>query len=188
MWLHKDQIIEKLYQGKIILKKGSDYPEGFILKSGKQSDIYINLRDLIKTPTIFNLTMFWLHNLVANKYSKANSCVMGVPTMGAVMAPIIAYKLGMPQAVIRQKNKDHGVGSAIEGRMLSRIALIDDVITSGSSVTEIIQNYIEPVYGADYELDVFVIVDREQHSMQNVHSLVKLSDIEQWKPSRTKKG
>ena len=187
--LHKDQIIDQLYQSGIVLRKGPDYPDGFILKSGKKSDIYINLRDLIKTPTSFNIIMYTFFDMMSD-YDKTDACILGVPTMGAVISPVMAYKLGLPQAVVRMHKKLHGVGNEIEGKLTNRIAMIDDVITTGSSIKEIIQDYIEPEFDQDYQLDIFVVVDREQHDLENVHSLAKLSEIKKWKPSgeNTKSG
>jgi orotate phosphoribosyltransferase len=54
--------------------------------------------------------------------------------------------------------------------------MVDDVMTSGSSVREIEEKYIKPRFD-DYNLSIFVIVDRQQHSMENVHGLITLQDI-----------
>jgi orotate phosphoribosyltransferase len=171
------QVIEKLHENKVILRKGPEYPDGFTLKSGKKSDIYINIRDLIKKPSLFGYVMHQMFQLLANKVKKSGACIMGIPTMGAVISPIMAYKLSVPLAVIRQHKKDHGVGHEIEGILTNKIIVIDDVITSGSSIKEAVQKYIEPIFGQDYELDVYVIIDREQHSMSSVHSLATLTEI-----------
>ena len=181
--LHTDQMIEQLQDAGIVLRKGPDYPEGFVLKSGKRSDIYVNLRDLIKKPTAFNLIMYCFFDMMSD-YDKQGACILGVPTMGAVISPIMAYKLGLPQAVIRLHKKKHGVGNEIEGQLTNRIAIIDDVITSGSSIKEVILDYIEPEFDQDYELDIFVVVDREEHDFPNVHNLAKLSEIKRWKPKK----
>jgi orotate phosphoribosyltransferase len=179
-------VIEKLYKSKIILKKGPDYPDGFLLKSGKRSDIYINIRDLIKNPSLFNFIMFNFFDLLGNEAKKAGSCILGVPTMGAVIAPIMAYKMCAPLVVIRQHKKAHGVGNNIEGTLTNKIIVVDDVITTGSSIQELAQEYIEPIFNKDYELDIFVIIDREQHGFKNVHSLATLSDIKKYRKGKEK--
>ena len=117
-------------------------------------------------------------------YNKDGACVLGIPTMGSVIAPVMAYRLCLPQAVIRLHKKLHGVGNEIEGQLSNRIAIIDDVITTGSSIKEAIQDYIEPEFDQDYELDIFVVVDREDHDLPNVHSLATLSEIKKWKPKK----
>ena len=86
------------------------------------------------------------------------------------------------RAVIRHQKKDHGVGKEIEGTLTNRIIIIDDVITSGTSIIEVVRKYIIPRFGDNFVLDIFVLVDREQHSMKNVHSLATLSEIKKWKP------
>jgi orotate phosphoribosyltransferase len=177
----KNQIIGKLYEHKIILRKGPEYPDGFLLKSGKRSDIYINIRDLIKIPTLFNYIVHCLFELVIDNSDKPGSCIMGIPTMGAVIAPIIAYKAATPLAVIRQHKKSHGVGHSIEGSLTNKIIMIDDVITSGSSIKETLLDYVEPEFDQDYKLSIFVIIDREQHGLDNVHSLATLSEIRKFR-------
>lgn len=180
----KEQLVQKLYEAGIILQQGDQWPNGFLLKSGKWSDIYINLRDLIRTPTTFNIVMYSLFQLIFDTYNKTGACVLGIPTMGAVIAPIMAYKLSLPQAVRRQRSKLHGVGNEIEGELSKKVLLIDDVITSGKSIREVSQDVIEPVYDQDYQLDTYVIVDREQHDVKNVKSLLTLSEIRKWKPKQ----
>lgn len=178
MKLYKqEQVAEQLEKYKIILKKGPNYPDGFRLKSGKISDIYINLRDLPKNPAAFNYIIYCLRKLMNNTYDKRNACMLGVPTMGAVISPVVAYHLSMPQAIIRQRKKDHGVGHNIEGYLTNKIAIVDDVITTGSSIKEVIESFIKPKFGNDYEIDVFVVVDRQEHNMSNVHSVITLDQI-----------
>lgn len=175
------QVIEKLYENKIILRKGPDYPDGFTLKSGVKSDIYINIRDLLKKPALFGFVIHKMFELLASKVKKAGASIIGIPTMGAVIAPILAYKMSVPLAVIRQHKKDHGVGHDIEGILTNRVIVIDDVITSGSSIKEMASSYLEPRFGGNYEMDTYVIIDREAHDLSSVHSLATLSDIKRMK-------
>lgn len=179
----KYQNIKLLQDAGIILRKGPNYPDGFKLKSGKISDVYINMRDLIKSPTTLNFMMHDLYLLnYDSNYHKPGACVLGIPTMGAVFAPIFAYKTGIPLAVIRQNKKDHGVGNTIEGTLTNRIIIIDDVITTGLSINEALDQFVKPKFGSDYTLDVYVLVDRQEHQLENVHSILTLSEIEEWKP------
>jgi orotate phosphoribosyltransferase len=180
------QLIEKYHKFGIIKRKGPDYPDGFKLKSGKISDIYINIRDLIRIPSLFNFTMHAMHQLITDKYNNTiqNPCMIGIPTMGAVIAPIMAYKKGCRLVVIRQNKRDHGIGKELEGDLTPHIIIIDDVITSGSSRDETIERYIKPVFGKDYQLDTFVIVDRrEGKKAGTVHSLATLGEIRKFDPN-----
>ena len=103
--------------------------------------------------------------------------------MGAVIAPIMAYKKSFRLVVIRQSKKDHGIGRNIEGDFTRNIIMVDDVVTSGSSIKETTENYIAPAFGKDYNLGLFVIVDRQEGSdKMSVQSLATLEEIKQFEP------
>jgi orotate phosphoribosyltransferase len=182
----RKQLIARFHECGIIKRQGPDYPEGFTLKSGLKSDIYINIRDLIKYPPVFNFTMHIFWQFINSRYNNQlkDPCIIGIPTMGAAIAPIVAYKRLNKLVVIRQSKKDHGIGKALEGDLTHNIILIDDVITSGSSIKETISNHIVPVFGDNYNLDVFVIVDRRenQESDFKLHSLATLDEIKKFDP------
>jgi orotate phosphoribosyltransferase len=186
MW-DKKELIRRFYENNIILQKGPNYPEGFLLKSGKQTDIYINLRDLLKNPALFGYAMYAFTELI-NKSFKTSyyATILGIPTMGAVMAPIVAYKKCWPLAVIRTRQKDHGVGKSIEGELREHLIIIDDVITTGLSIRENLEKHILPVYKLKFgdksepKIRVFVLIDREEHDFDNVQSLATLSEIKEF--------
>ena len=183
---NKNQLLKMYHELGIILRKGPEHPKGFLLKSGKKSDIYINIRDLIKYQAAWSYTIFCLSKLVGDaNLKKKNSCILGVPTMGAVLAPIIAYQNQFPLAIIRQHKKDHGVGSEVEGTLNRNIVVIDDVITTGSSILEIENQYFPNNYDS---LNIFVIVDREQHPFKKVYSLMTLEDIKKYRPKKGRKN
>jgi orotate phosphoribosyltransferase len=176
-----DQLIQKFHDFKIIKRKGPEYPKGFTLKSGAKSDIYIDIRDLIKHPSLFNFTMFSMHQMLCTEYDGPDPTIIGIPTMGAVIAPIMAYKRGWHLAVIRQHKKTHGIGHDIEGVMNNQLVVVDDVITSGTSLREMCDTHFVSRWGNDYQVEMFVIVDRQNHSIPNVHSLMTLEEIKKWK-------
>jgi uridine monophosphate synthetase len=174
----KERLLELFCANDIILTKGKQHPKGFKLKSGKYSDIYINLRSIIKYPHVFNFTSLCLRNMV-NDVTEFTS-IIGIPTMGAVLAPLVSSHKCIPMAVIRQHKKDHGVGNKIEGVLSDHIVLVDDVITSGKSITEVETEHIVPTIGTDYKMDIYVVVDRQEHK-RNVNSLITLQDIKDFK-------
>jgi len=178
--MEKDILIQALYDYNIVLNK----PEGIVLKSGKSSDVYINLRGIGHCMGLFSMVIAGLSNIVVNLargYDISNyknlPTIIGIPTMGVSLAAVVAYNSVLPFSVIRQKEKTHGISNKIEGDLTGHIILIDDVITSGTSVNETI-DLIQPVYESKpYRFDVVTIVDRQDHSLENVHSLVTLDEI-----------
>jgi orotate phosphoribosyltransferase len=169
-------LYQQLLRHNLILKKGPEYPDGFKLKSGKASDVYINLRGIIEYPYLIQLIINDMFNF---KPFEENYTVLGIPTMGAVLAPILAFEVHEPMAVIRLNKKSHGVGAgALEGKLTEKILLIDDVITSGTSIKEVEETYIKPYFGTSkYDLRILTVIDRQDHNLKNVTSLLTLKDI-----------
>ena len=82
---------------------------------------------------------------------------------------VISYQKGKPikSFIVRKDIKDHGTKSAIEGNLLpgEKIAIIDDVITTGgSTITAIEQARKE---GLSVEM-VITLIDREEGGRENI--------------------
>jgi orotate phosphoribosyltransferase len=181
-------LLELLFKHNIILKKGLEHPKGFVLKSGKTSNIYINMRDILKTPSLFSSIIAALERIVREISVDNDTCFLGIPTMGAVLAPILAVGRQANLAVIRLNKKNHGVGAgAIEGNFTKKIIIIDDVITSGTSVREIEEAYIK-TYQPEAEVKIITVIDRQDHNYNNVTSLFTLDDIKEFAKRKTEKN
>jgi orotate phosphoribosyltransferase len=172
----KQVIIDSLYRNNIVINR----PEGIKLKSGKVSNIYVNFRSIGNSPGLFYFIVRELSSLILNKVYKPRldtPTIVGIPTMGTSLGISTAYNLSFPFALIRQRMKEHGIGNKIEGDLTSHIILVDDVITSGASVQETI-DLIDPLWNSKpYKFDIVTIVDRQDHSLENVHSLLTLDEI-----------
>lgn len=187
---YNESLLDLLFKYDAILKKGPRYPKGFKLKSGKHSDIYINMRDTLLIPSLFGSIVAAMEREARNIEIDEKTCFLGVPTMGAVLASILAIRRQAQLAVIRLNQKSYGVGAGvIEGRLTSKIIIVDDVITSGTSVKEIEEAYIKPFFGynsKNYKLQILVAIDRQEHSYENVISLFNMKDIKKYKSNNTK--
>ena len=130
--MHKDQIISQLIQEKIITIS-PDKP--FTYASGMLSPIYTDLRLTVSYPELRDMIAGDLANLIAKEFPEA-TIIGGVATAGIPHAAWVADKLHLPMIYVRPKPKDHGKGRQIEGRFSKddKIALIDDLITTGGSV------------------------------------------------------
>jgi len=128
----KNVLFSKLY-GLEIIKYGT-----FTLKNGSTSNIYIDLRKLINYPSIFNL----IHKLIKLLYPTLlldeNIKLMPIPMGGLPLGNYISFTENIPQIMVRDKVKDHGTRNLIEGVItpLDKYIIIEDVITSGTSVKE----------------------------------------------------
>ena len=153
----------------------------FKLSSGKDSAYYIDLRLVPSFPHQFRKMIKALQNLISEKIGLDSfDCIASIPTSGLVIASALAIETVKPLIYIRQKPKDYGTGSVIEGKVTngSRILLIDDVGTTGQSLL----NAIKALKEAKTTVTAaFVILNRfegarELLASQNV-KLYELTDV-----------
>ncbi|OLD41533.1 MAG: orotate phosphoribosyltransferase, partial [Thaumarchaeota archaeon 13_1_40CM_2_39_4] len=114
----------------------------FKLSSGKDSVYYIDLRLVPSFPHQFRKMVKALQNLISEKIGLDSfDCIASIPTSGLVIASALSIETVKPLIYIRQKPKDYGTGSTIEGEVSagSRILLIDDVGTTGQSLLNAIK-------------------------------------------------
>lgn len=132
----------------------------FNLSSGKKSAYYIDLRIIPSFPHQFRKMIKHLQNNIAEKIGLDNfDCIASVPTSGLVIASALAIETVKPLVYIRQKPKDYGTGSLIEGKITqgAKVLLVDDVGTTGQSLI----NAIRALKDAKIIVtDAFVIVNR----------------------------
>ena len=110
----------------------------FTLASGKTSDYYLDCRVVTLDPE--GLALF--SRLVCAELGDDKVTAVGGLTLGA--DPIVAgvaltsHLLGRPirAFIVRKEQKQHGTGKEIEGELAAgeRVAIVDDVMTSGGSV------------------------------------------------------
>ena len=152
----------------------------FTLKSGVKSSIYIDCRKLNLYPAVMKTVAQKLYSLPPFQKEGVEICVVGVP-MGAIpLAATISTHYSIPLLLLRPFQKEHGTKKLIEGvKGGERCIVVEDVITTGSSVLEAI-DAIEKE-GVIVE-GVVAIVDRG--GMKNVaergyltYSLLTMDDL-----------
>ena len=132
----------------------------FNLSSGKKSAYYIDLRIIPSFPHQFRKMIKHLQNTIAEKIGLDSfDCIASVPTSGLVIASALAIETVKPLVYIRQKPKDYGTGSLIEGKIMqgTKILLVDDVGTTGQSLVSAIRALKDAKM---IVTDAFVIVNR----------------------------
>jgi orotate phosphoribosyltransferase len=150
----------------------------FKLSSGKDSAYYIDLRLVPSFPHQFRKMIKSVQNLISEKIGLDSfDYIASVPTSGLVIASALAMETVKPLIYIRQKPKDYGTGSLIEGKIPegSRVVLVDDVGTTGHSLL----NAIKALKDAKIKVDsAFVIVNRLEGARENLEAeKVKMYEI-----------
>ncbi len=112
---------------RIIVKKGN-----FVLRSGKTSSYYLDMREAYADPNMINA----LADALWNSTSKKATCVAGYGMGGIPLATVIASRNNLKLCILREKPKTYGTAKHIDGYLPSsedNLLLIDDVYSTGST-------------------------------------------------------
>ena len=144
-----------------LLKQNNIIIEGdFTLKSGLQSNYYIDIKKTISKPLLFNKIINKLCNYIKYIPNLESYCIIGVPYAGISFASAVAYKLLIPQLLLRKEQKQYGRKKRIDGESENKnIILIEDVMTTGQSLLETINYLSKEGYNIDY---IFTIFQRKE--------------------------
>lgn len=152
-----------------LIKKEALFKGNFVLASGKKSDYYIDLRLITLHPEGTCLIAEILFDLLKNEnIDSLGGLTLGAdPICGAFSA--ISYLKGKPTPsfIVRKEEKIHGKRKTIEGPLKrgSRVAVVDDVATTGRSLIKAIKAVTEE--GCEI-VKVITIVDREEGAKERL--------------------
>lgn len=144
-----------------ILKQKSIITGDITLASGKKSSYYIDC----KMTSLDSAGVVLCAQLFASQLNEIDG--VGGPTLGAdpFLGAILyeCHKNNKPVFgfIVRKQSKSHGTQKLIEGPLKKgdKVAILEDVITTGGSVYQAIQTVEE--FGAKVE-KVLILVDREE--------------------------
>lgn len=164
---------------EIILEKTFKYSDDppFTLVSGRKSNYYFNCKPTMLDPEGMNL----IGNVIFDMIKDSDITAIGGLTLGAdPMAnatSLISYQKGRPVKtfIVRKDVKGHGTKNAVEGNVQpgEKVAILDDVITTGGSTITAIEKARE--IGLDVDR-VIVLVDREEGGRENIEKHVERID------------
>lgn len=137
----------------------------FLLKSGRRSPVYLDLRSIISHPKLLQN----LAALMADQLLPSVKRVCGVPYAALPLATAFSLQTGMPLLIKRKEAKAYGTKKTIEGEFTpgDEILLLEDVVTSGESLLETI---------AELEKEglkiaqIITVVDREQGGIDRLRA------------------
>ena len=157
--------------GEIILERSFKYSENppFTLASGKKSNFYFNCKPTTLDPEGMNLIGAIIFDMLKDTgITAAGGLTLGADPIANALS-VISYQKGNPikSFIVRKDIKDHGTKSAIEGNVHpgEKIAIIDDVITTGGSTITAIEQARKA--GLSVEM-VITLIDREEGGRENI--------------------
>ncbi len=151
----------------------------FTLKSGQQSPIYIDLRNIISYPQLLTNLAY----IFKEEINLSVQRICGVPYAALPIATLVSAQTGIPMLIKRKEAKGYGTKKMLEGLYNSgdKVVLIEDVITSGQSLIETIKVLEDE--GLIIE-QILVVLDREQGGIEkltnqgyNVSALFSVSSL-----------
>ncbi len=147
----------------IAFKCGAFMRGDFILASGRRSNHYFDGKKLMHSPEGINA----VGEAVFEELEGVGIEAVGGLALGAypiaTAVSLISFQKGkpIPSFIVREEAKQHGTQKRIEGDLKpgARVAIVDDVITTGGSVVKA----IEAVQDARCKVvKVVVLVDRHE--------------------------
>lgn len=156
---------------EIVIKKSFKYRDNppFTLASGRTSNYYFNCKPTTLDPEGMNLIGEILFAMLADSSATASGgLTLGADPLANALS-VISFQKGRPikSFIVRKDVKDHGTKSAIEGDVQAgeRVAVLDDVITTGGSTI----TAIERIQAAGLVVDrVIALIDREEGGKENI--------------------
>jgi orotate phosphoribosyltransferase len=141
----------------------------FTLKSGAKSEYYIDFRESSLHRKLFDLIVKGLidriSKIIAGSTPLDKVVIAGIPYGVVPIASVVADRMGCCYAPLRKEVKAHGYTSNMEYLKDHRFILIEDVMSSGSSIMET----IEKLDGKNIT-DVVVIANREAGGEESITS------------------
>ncbi len=144
----------------------------FTLSSGKESDLYVDLRKVTLSPVGASIIGEFISGIIRDrKVDAVGGMSIGADPIATAVS-LAAYRGGreIMAFLVRKTQKTHGTGNVIEGPVKPgmRVLVVEDVITTGASTI----SAIERVREAGMEVDLVVaIFDRMEGGREAIEAL-----------------
>jgi len=165
---HREELIKILKEIDIV------YRESVELKHGDVAEFYVDVKKAYGYPNALNLICDGLWE----KINKTTTCIATEGYGGVTPASVLSSRYNLNLTLVRKEPKKHGKISWIDGYVPTRedrVSVIDDVLTTGGSLSKIIQ--IVKLTGAEV-LGSHVVVKRGYANLEvPMHYLLTVEDL-----------
>ncbi|QYJ17309.1 Orotate phosphoribosyltransferase [Rubrobacter xylanophilus DSM 9941] len=148
--MHRERLAARIREAALL--------EGdFVLSSGRRSNLYVDKYLFSTDPRLLRDIAAGMEELLPPGVSRLAGVELGaVPLVVAV-----ALRTGIPYVIVRKEAKKHGTARGIEGRLGrgERVALIEDVITTGTQAVRAARRLVEA--GVEV-VGVVAVLDRRE--------------------------
>ncbi|KAK5641421.1 hypothetical protein RI129_009968 [Pyrocoelia pectoralis] len=153
----------------------------YVTKMNIPTPIYIDLRLIVSFPKLIELVSDIMIEYL--KQIPKFDIICGVPYAALPLASALSMKLNIPMVMRRKESKSYGMRKMIEGvyKEGDRCLIIEDVVTSGSSIIETLEDLNEVGIHCSHAL---ILMDRQQGGTNNLikegvtmHSLLNMTHL-----------
>ncbi|HEV2316722.1 MAG TPA: orotate phosphoribosyltransferase [Thermoplasmata archaeon] len=149
----------------LLLEAGAVRFGKFVLTSGQESDVYVDIKQVWTRPERLRVLAGRLGRWVEDEALLAGMELGAVPLVVAV-----ALETNRPYVVVRKPGRAHGTGRRYEGDVPrgAKTLVIEDVTTTGGSLVDT----VEVLREAGAEVDrALTVVDREQGGRERLRTI-----------------
>lgn len=156
-------------------------------KSGIQSPVYVDNRQLIYHPAAWHIVIEGFKSLIESRRLQFD-LIAGVAVGGVPHSSALAYCMNRPSVFIRKEAKGHGMGNRVEGGDVAgrRVLLVEDLVTTGGSSLSAVDALRESgatvtdalaiiSYGFSEARSSFERADIALHTLTDFETLLKLA-------------
>ena len=151
----------------------------FTLKSGRQSPYFFNAGLFNTGHTLAQLGRFYAQTIQSTQLSfdmLFGPAYKGIPLVTATAIALANdYQRNVPYCFNRKETKDHGEGGNLVGAPLNgRVLLIDDVITAGTAIREVMP--IIETAGAQL-VGIIIALDRQEQGQTENSAIAEIEHL-----------
>ncbi|MHB8351736.1 MAG: orotate phosphoribosyltransferase [Thermoplasmata archaeon] len=150
----------------LILEAGAVRFGHFVLTSGAESDVYVDVKQVWTHPGRLRT----IARALAGRLGGEVDLLAGLELGAVPLVVAVALETDLPYVVVRKPGREHGTGRRIEGAVPAgaRTVVLEDVTTTGGSLVDTIE--VLRAAGARVERAVSV-VDRQQGGAARLRTL-----------------